>query len=53
MKAVVFHGIGDVRLDDVPEPRITHPTDPIVRLTARAICRREQAWLKVALEPAA
>ncbi len=38
MKAVVFHGVGDIRLDDVPEPRIEEPTDAIVRLTASAIC---------------
>lgn len=38
MKAVVFHGIGDVRLDDVPEPKLKDPTDVIVRLTASAIC---------------
>lgn len=38
MKAVVFHGIGDIRLDDVSEPKIQEPTDAIVRLTASAIC---------------
>jgi threonine dehydrogenase-like Zn-dependent dehydrogenase len=38
MKAVVFHGFGDIRLDDVPEPKIQEPTDAIVRLTASAIC---------------
>jgi threonine dehydrogenase-like Zn-dependent dehydrogenase len=38
MKAVVFHGIGDIRLDDMPEPKIQDPTDAIVRLTASAIC---------------
>lgn len=38
MKAVVFHGIGDIRLDEVPEPKIEQPTDAIVRLTASAIC---------------
>jgi threonine dehydrogenase-like Zn-dependent dehydrogenase len=38
MKAVVFHGIGDIRIDDVPEPKIEAPTDAIVRLTASAIC---------------
>lgn len=38
MKAVVFHGIGDIRLDDVPEPNIEKPTDAIVRLSASAIC---------------
>jgi threonine dehydrogenase-like Zn-dependent dehydrogenase len=38
MKAVVFHGTGDIRLDDVPEPRIEAPTDAIVQITASAIC---------------
>ncbi len=38
MKAVVFHGIGDIRIDDVPEPKIQQPTDAIVRLTASGIC---------------
>jgi threonine dehydrogenase-like Zn-dependent dehydrogenase len=38
MKAVVFHGIGDIRLEDVPEPRIQESTDAIVRITASAIC---------------
>ncbi len=38
MKAVVFHGIGDIRLDSVAEPKIKEPTDAIVRLTSSAIC---------------
>jgi threonine dehydrogenase-like Zn-dependent dehydrogenase len=38
MKAVVYHGVGDIRLEDVPEPAIQDPTDAIVRLTATAIC---------------
>ncbi|HYO58619.1 zinc-dependent alcohol dehydrogenase [Archangium sp.] len=38
MKAVVFHGIGDIRLEDVPEPIIQQDTDAIVKLTASAIC---------------
>ena len=38
MKAVVFHAIGDIRVDDVPEPRIQDATDAIVRLTTSAIC---------------
>jgi threonine dehydrogenase-like Zn-dependent dehydrogenase len=38
MKAVVFHGVGDIRVDEVPEPTIQEPTDAIVRLTASAIC---------------
>nr|WP_242063326.1 hypothetical protein [Nostoc sp. FACHB-892] len=31
MKAVVFHGIGDIHLDNVPEPKIKEPTDAIIR----------------------
>ncbi len=38
MQAVVFHGIGDIRLDDVPEPTLVDPTDAIVRITTSAIC---------------
>ena len=38
MKAVVFHDVGDIRLDEVAEPRLQAPTDAIVRLTASAIC---------------
>jgi hypothetical protein len=38
MKAVVFHDVGDIRLDEVAEPKIEQATDAIVRLTASAIC---------------
>lgn len=38
MKAVVFHGIGDIRLDDVAEPKLKDDSDAIVRITASAIC---------------
>jgi threonine dehydrogenase-like Zn-dependent dehydrogenase len=38
VQAVVFHGVGDIRLDDVEEPKIQEPTDAIVRLTSSAIC---------------
>lgn len=38
MKAITFHGVGDIRLDDVPEPKIQEPTDAVVRITASAIC---------------
>ncbi|HEX8963889.1 MAG TPA: zinc-dependent alcohol dehydrogenase [Rhodocyclaceae bacterium] len=38
MKAVVFRGIGDIRLEDVEEPAIQEPSDAIVRITASAIC---------------
>jgi threonine dehydrogenase-like Zn-dependent dehydrogenase len=38
VKAVVWHGKEDVRVDDVPEPSIREPTDAIVRVTSTAIC---------------
>ena len=38
MKAIVFHGVGDIRLDEVPDPQIQAPGDAIVRLSASAIC---------------
>jgi threonine dehydrogenase-like Zn-dependent dehydrogenase len=38
MKAVVFYGIGDIRLTEEPEPKIRNRTDAIVRITASAIC---------------
>lgn len=41
MKAVVFHDVGDIRLEDVAEPKIQNPTDAIVRLTTSAICGTE------------
>lgn len=38
MKAVVFHDVGDIRLDDVADPKIEEPTDAVIRVTASAIC---------------
>jgi threonine dehydrogenase-like Zn-dependent dehydrogenase len=38
MKAVVWHGKRDVRVDSVPDPKIEAPTDAIVRITSTAIC---------------
>jgi threonine dehydrogenase-like Zn-dependent dehydrogenase len=38
MKAVVWHGKQDVRVDQVPDPRIEQPNDAIVRITSTAIC---------------
>jgi threonine dehydrogenase-like Zn-dependent dehydrogenase len=46
MKAIVFHGIGDIRLDEVKEPRIKEPTDAIVALTASAICGTDLHFIR-------
>lgn len=38
MKAVTWHGRRDVRVDDVPDPRIEQPTDIVVGITSSGIC---------------
>ncbi|MCK9924223.1 glutathione-dependent formaldehyde dehydrogenase [Frankia sp. AgPm24] len=38
MKAVVWHGRRDVRVDEVPDPRIEHPGDAVIRVTSTNIC---------------
>jgi threonine dehydrogenase-like Zn-dependent dehydrogenase len=38
MKAVTWHGRRDVRVDEVPDPRIEEPTDAIIRVTSSGIC---------------
>ena len=38
MKALCWHGQGDVRIDTVPDPKILHPRDAIIKVTATAIC---------------
>ena len=46
MKAVVFHGVGDIRIQDVPDPKIEDPADAIVRLTASAICGTDLHFIR-------
>src|SRR5687768_487906 len=38
MKAVTWHGKRDVRVDNVPDPVLEHPTDAIVQITSTGIC---------------
>lgn len=46
MKAVVWHGIGDIRLDEVDEPRIEDGHDAIVRITRSAICGTDLHFIR-------
>ena len=46
MKAVVFHGIGNVRFDNVKEPSIKQDFDAIVRLTASAMCGTDSHFVR-------
>lgn len=38
MRAVLHHGERDVRVETVPEPVLTEPTDALVRVTLSCIC---------------
>jgi threonine dehydrogenase-like Zn-dependent dehydrogenase len=38
MKAVVWHGNEEVRVDEVPDPSLQDPTDAIIRVTSSGIC---------------
>src|SRR5438270_10278616 len=38
MRATVMYGAGDVRIENVPEPRLAEPTDALVAVNRAAIC---------------
>jgi threonine dehydrogenase-like Zn-dependent dehydrogenase len=38
MRANVWHGKQDVRIDNVPDPELINPRDAIVKITSTAIC---------------
>ena len=38
MKALTWHGKGDIRCETVPDPKIEHGRDAIIKVTACAIC---------------
>ncbi len=50
MLATVLHGPGDVRFEDVAEPKILKPTDAIIKLAATCICGSD-LWPYRGLQP--
>ena len=38
MKALCWYGSEDVRVENVPEPKIINPRDAVVKITSSAIC---------------
>ena len=38
MKAITFHGVGDVRATEVADPKLVDPTDVLLRITTSAVC---------------
>jgi threonine dehydrogenase-like Zn-dependent dehydrogenase len=54
MKAVVFHGVGDIRLETVRDPGLKQPADALIRITASAICGTDLHFVRgtiAGLEP--
>jgi threonine dehydrogenase-like Zn-dependent dehydrogenase len=50
VKALTWHGKGDVRCETVPDPAIENPRDAVITVTASAIrrgahTRRAHRWL--------
>jgi threonine dehydrogenase-like Zn-dependent dehydrogenase len=47
MRAVTWHGRGDVRVDNVPDPTIKEPTDVIIEVTSSGICGSDLHLIEV------
>lgn len=50
MRATVMYKAGDVRIENVPDPKIQEPTDAILRVTRACICGSD-LWPYKLLEP--
>ncbi|MCZ4058006.1 alcohol dehydrogenase catalytic domain-containing protein [Pantoea sp. LMR881] len=51
MRALVWHAVGDIRLDNVPDPKIEQPTDAVIKLTASAICGTDLHFVRGTFNP--
>ncbi|MET7354092.1 zinc-dependent alcohol dehydrogenase family protein [Streptomyces mirabilis] len=38
MRATIIHAPGDIRVENAPEPKITAPTDAVIRTVATCVC---------------
>jgi threonine dehydrogenase-like Zn-dependent dehydrogenase len=47
MRAVTWHGRGDVRVDTVPDPAIKEPTDVVIEVTSSGICGSDLHLIEV------
>ena len=50
MKASVFHGKGDIRVENVPDSKIQKPTDAVVRITHACVCGSD-LWFYRGIDP--
>jgi len=46
MRAITLHGIGDIRVDTVPDPVVVDATDAVVRVDATALCGTDLAFYR-------
>ena len=51
MRAIVFHGVGDIRLEKVADPRQRQPLASAVE-AYRVFAEHRPGWVKVELDPA-
>lgn len=50
MKAVVFHGQGDVRIDEVDQPQILADHDAVIEVTSSAICGTDLHFVRGSIQ---
>src|SRR3954447_287847 len=50
MRATVMHQAGDVRVEEVPDPKLVEPTDAVIRIIFASICGSD-LWPYKTLEP--
>ncbi|MFG2432004.1 zinc-dependent alcohol dehydrogenase family protein [Streptomyces sp. NPDC048590] len=50
MRATLMHAAGDVRVEDVADPKIQQPTDAVVRIVLSCVCGSD-LWPYKSLEP--
>lgn len=50
MRATVLHAPGDIRFEEVPDPRIEAPTDAVIRIAATCVCGSD-LWPYRGLQP--
>ncbi len=50
MRAVLLHGAGDVRVDEVPKPEIVEDGDAIIKLAAACVCGSD-LWAYRGIDP--
>jgi threonine dehydrogenase-like Zn-dependent dehydrogenase len=50
MRATVMHAAGDVRIEEVADPKIVEPTDAVIRIARACICGSD-LWPYASLDP--